>query len=77
MREVCVGERYRHFKGNIYVVIAIAVHTETMETMVIYQDEQESDKIWARPLEMFNSEVDHEKYPNEINKYRFTKIETE
>ena len=77
MREVCVGERYRHFKGNIYVVIAIAVHTETMETMVIYQDEQESDKIWARPLEMFNSEGDHAKYPNEINKYRFTKIKTE
>lgn len=64
------GRRYRHFKGNIYKVYGIGVHSETAEPMVIYAQENDS-KLWIRPLSMFLSEVDHDKYPDVKQKYRF------
>ena len=74
LRNEFVGFRFRHFKGNIYLVTDIAVHTETGEPMVIYKDENDSSKVWCRPLEMFTSEVDHDKYPDAKQKMRFEKI---
>ena len=55
------GEVYKHFKGNLYEVLAIAKHTETMEDMVVYQ-EYDGENVYVRPLEMFMSKVDSEKY---------------
>ena len=62
------GEIYRHFKGNVITILEIAKHTETLEEMVVYMHDGE---IWVRPMEMFLSKVDHEKYPDVKQKYRF------
>lgn len=68
------GECYRHFKGNVYRIITIAKHTETMEEMVIYTRADIEDVSYARPLDMFLSEVDADKYPDVKDKYRFTLV---
>ncbi len=52
--------RYRHFKGNEYEVVAIALHSETLEEMVVYKDLKNGSKIWVRPAEMWNETVERE-----------------
>lgn len=54
--------KYRHFKGNEYVVMDIGYHTETSEAMVIYYDCKDPAKIWARPLSMWNEIVKRDGY---------------
>lgn len=69
-----VGKRYRHFKGGIYIVTDIAVHSETAGLMVIYKTFDEPSLVWARPLSMFLSEVDKNKYPDAKQEFRFEQI---
>ena len=73
-----IGEIYRHFKGGYYKIIAVGHHSETKERMVVYSDlscrNSSVRDPCIRPLDMFMSEVDHEKYPDAEQKYRFEKV---
>lgn len=62
---------YKHFKGDFYIVEDIAYHSETKEKMVAYRALYGDHRLWCRPYHMFFEEVDHEKYPNVKQKYRF------
>ena len=68
------GQMYKHFKGNLYKVLAVAVHTETEEKLVVYQSVDNPDRVFARPLEMFMSDIDRFRYPLIRAKYRFTLV---
>lgn len=76
MREVRTGQIYRHFKGNLYQIVAVATHSETNERYVVYQALYGDMKVWVRPYDMFIGEVDHIKYPDVQQKYRFELMNT-
>ncbi len=80
------GDIVQHFKrelldegeraGNMYLyeIVGTAIHSETREPMMVYRPLYGERDMYVRPLEMFLSEVDHEKYPEIRQKYRFEKI---
>lgn len=68
-------ERYRHFKGNCYQVLAIARSSEDESEQVVYQALYPPFTIYVRPLSGFMSEVDRAKYPSAGQRYRFELID--
>lgn len=79
-RTVTPGSIWKHFKGTTAKVITLCHHSETGEELVVYEcsgnfgKTNHTDGIYARPLDMFLSEVDHEKYPDVKQKYRLVKV---
>lgn len=71
MNKIKIKGIYKHFKGDYYLVEDIAIDSETKEENVVYRRLYDDNSLWIRPLEMFLSEVDHKKYPNVKQKYRF------
>ncbi len=78
-----IGDVVKHFKREmadpnsndyLYVIRGIAEHTETHESMVVYQALYSPFKVYVRPYKMFISRVDTEKYPNVNQKFRFEKV---
>ncbi len=70
-RKIVLHGVYKHFKGDLYIVEDLAFDSETEEKMVVYRSLYGENLLWVRPLKMFLSEVDHEKYPEVKQKYRF------
>ena len=68
--EIKLG-KYRHFKGNEYMVLGIANHSETLEQMVVYQALYGKKELWVRPISMWNEFVDKDGYHGP----RFTFVE--
>ena len=69
-----IGKKVRHFKGKEYLVLCKAEHTETGEAMIVYKALYGECKVYVRPLEMFISKVDTERYPNINQVFRFELI---
>lgn len=81
MRELKIGQIYRHFKGKYYVVLDVVNDADSghddIKQRVIYQALYGERQKWARRFDEFMSEVDHEKYPEIKQKYRFEEVNME
>jgi hypothetical protein len=74
-RKIKIHGVYKHFKGKFYLVEETAIHSEDLSEYVVYRQLYDNGKLYIRPLEMFLSEVDHEKYPSVKQKWRFEEVE--
>lgn len=58
INNITPGKKYKHFKGNEYLVLYLAKHSETLEELVVYQALYGEKGIWVRPLNMFLEQVE-------------------
>ncbi len=77
MKEVLLNRVYKNYKGDYYIVVDIALDSETLEKMVCYRGLYGDGPLWVRPYREFIEEVDHKKYPQYKQKYKFELQEIE
>ena len=79
------GDIVRHFKREmivnpgteyLYQILEFAIHSENNERYVVYKALYGTGLVYVRPYDMFMSEVDHIKYPDIVQKWRFDKAST-
>ena len=75
LHQIEVGRVYKHFKDKLYLVLAIAKHSETEDPFVVYRALYGDCQVYIRPYMMFASKVDREKYPDVKQKFRFQLVE--
>ena len=75
MNYILKGRVYRHFKGKLYLVLDIAIHSETQEDYVVYKALYSDCQTYIRPYGMFASKVNREKYPDAEQEFRFELVE--
>lgn len=78
-REWKAADVVKHFKGNLYIIVDIAkeaTNSGELHDKVVYKRLDGTGGLWVRDLDEFNSEVDHEKYPDATQKFRFELVET-
>lgn len=71
MNEIKINGIYKHFKGDYYIVIDVAMHSEEDREYIVYRALYGDNQLYIREKNMFLSEVDHDKYPDIEQKYRF------
>jgi len=74
MQELQIGRVYRHFKGDYYLVEGLAHDSESGVPCVIYRKLYGDGGLWVRPLEMFLSKVEKEKYPKTVSAEELDKL---
>lgn len=74
-QDIRAGDIYRHFRGNLYQIVTVGKHAETLEEYVVYQALYGEFQVYIRDRQDFFKRLDNEKYPEAQQKYRFEKIE--
>ncbi|MCR5609557.1 MAG: DUF1653 domain-containing protein [Lachnospiraceae bacterium] len=77
VRSINCGEVYRHFKGNYYKILALAKDSSDLSDVVVYQALYGNGQIYTRSMSEFLSEVDRNKYPEAVQRYRFEVVNGE
>lgn len=77
MNQLIINGVYKHFKGKYYLVCDIVYDSETSRELVLYRALYGDKKLFVREKDMFLSEIDHVKYPDVVQKYRFEYVNME